>query len=189
MRTQLRVIAAGLFMPRLSEIKRRPSSPKHFAIMFQRILSTGLALRASQPQGFHFLQPVVTRSKHSGVLRVGLRLATDNVHHERHLTDFTPAKAPRNALHSRALIPIRHLLEHKPFLFEGTRIGTTECTISLTKGGCNGSPRHLGSAEKWDSPDVDGLLDSGMVYASCSFRGSFRLNKERRYHDGKRPYG
>ena len=28
-----------------------------------------------------------------------------------------------------------------------------------------------------------------MVHAGCSFRGRFRLNNERRYHDWKRPYG
>jgi hypothetical protein len=32
-------------------------------------------------------------------------------------------------------------------------------------------------------------LASGMVQAGCSFRESFRLNNERRYHDWKRPYG
>ena len=41
-------------------VDRLPSSPKHFIMMFQRMFPPGLALRASEPQGFHFLQPGVT---------------------------------------------------------------------------------------------------------------------------------
>jgi hypothetical protein len=102
-------------------VDRLPSSPKYFALMFQRMFSTGLALRDSGPQGFHFPIGMNHRS-----------------------TSSSP-------------------------------------TWTQTGGGPASSPV---SGEA-----VNGVLDSGMVRADCSSRGSLRLNHERRYHDWKRSYG
>jgi hypothetical protein len=45
------------------------------------------------------------------------------------------------------------------------------------------------SLRRIPSRRVARVRTSGMVDAGCSFRGSFRLNNERRYHDWKRPDG